>query len=88
MLAGYTTAKLLTAYYLASPPRTFAAVTQSLGAHDLAVGARVVSEKPFGTSQESFTELDAPVRQVGKRPRKPSPYAGAKRSDILVTPNL
>ena len=51
-------------HYLALPPGAFAAVTRSLGAHDLARGSRVVYEKPFGTSQESFTELDAAVHQV------------------------
>jgi glucose-6-phosphate 1-dehydrogenase len=51
-------------HYLALPPSTFAGVTRSLGAHDLALGSRVVYEKPFGTSQESFTELDAAVHQV------------------------
>jgi glucose-6-phosphate 1-dehydrogenase len=51
-------------HYLALPPSTFAAVTRSLGAHDLARGSRVVYEKPFGTSMESFTELDAAVHQV------------------------
>jgi glucose-6-phosphate 1-dehydrogenase len=51
-------------HYLALPPSTFADVTRSLGAHHLARGSRVVYEKPFGTSQESFTELDAAVHQV------------------------
>jgi glucose-6-phosphate 1-dehydrogenase len=51
-------------HYLALPPSTFADVTRSLGAHHLARGSRVVYEKPFGTSQEIFTELDAAVHQV------------------------
>jgi glucose-6-phosphate 1-dehydrogenase len=51
-------------HYLALPPSTFIDITRALGAHDLASGARVVYEKPFGTSQESFVELDAVVHQV------------------------
>ena len=51
-------------HYLALPPSTFIDITRALGAHDLASGARVVYEKPFGTSQESFTELDTAVHQV------------------------
>jgi glucose-6-phosphate 1-dehydrogenase len=51
-------------HYLALPPSTFIDITRALGAHDLASGARVVYEKPFGTSQESFVELDAAVHQV------------------------
>lgn len=51
-------------HYLALPPSTFIDVTRALGAHDLASGSRVVYEKPFGTSPESFAELDAAVHQV------------------------
>ena len=51
-------------HYLALPPSTFAETTRALGAHDLARGARVVYEKPFGTSQEAFTELDEAVHHV------------------------
>ncbi|MEN0137958.1 MAG: glucose-6-phosphate dehydrogenase (NADP(+)) [Rhodococcus sp. (in: high G+C Gram-positive bacteria)] len=51
-------------HYLALPPSTFAETTRALGVHDLARGARVVYEKPFGTSQEAFTELDEAVHHV------------------------
>ncbi|AII05419.1 MULTISPECIES: glucose-6-phosphate dehydrogenase [Rhodococcus] len=51
-------------HYLALPPSTFAETTRALGAHDLARGARVVYEKPFGTSQAAFTELDEAVHHV------------------------
>jgi glucose-6-phosphate 1-dehydrogenase len=45
-------------HYMAVPPAAFGPLTEAIGAHDLAKGSRVVYEKPFGTSQESFTELD------------------------------
>ncbi|MEP6853006.1 MAG: glucose-6-phosphate dehydrogenase (NADP(+)) [bacterium] len=51
-------------HYLAIPPTAFIGVTQGLGAHGLAEGARVVYEKPFGTSPENFKELDDAVHAV------------------------
>jgi glucose-6-phosphate 1-dehydrogenase len=45
-------------HYMAVPPAAFGPLTEAIGAHRLAEGARVVYEKPFGTSLESFTELD------------------------------
>jgi glucose-6-phosphate 1-dehydrogenase len=51
-------------HYLAVPPVAFAELTRGLGQHGLAAGARVVYEKPFGTSGQSFRELDAVVRSV------------------------
>ncbi|EOM76579.1 glucose-6-phosphate dehydrogenase (NADP(+)) [Rhodococcus rhodnii] len=51
-------------HYLALPPTTFVDYTKALGAHDLARDARAVYEKPFGTSRESFEELDAAVHDV------------------------
>jgi len=51
-------------HYLALPPVAFAGVTEALGRHGLAHGARVVYEKPFGTSGESFRELDRVVHSV------------------------
>ncbi|GAB3673300.1 glucose-6-phosphate dehydrogenase [Angustibacter aerolatus] len=51
-------------HYLAIPPSAFAKVTEGLGEHDLAEGARVVYEKPFGTSPTSFRELDHMVHEV------------------------
>jgi glucose-6-phosphate 1-dehydrogenase len=51
-------------YYLAVPPVAFGGLTQALGQYGLARGARVVYEKPFGTSLDSFRELDRIVRSV------------------------
>jgi glucose-6-phosphate 1-dehydrogenase len=51
-------------HYLAVPPSAFAELTKALGEHDLARGARVVYEKPFGTSGDSFRELDRVVHSV------------------------
>ncbi|GAA2643000.1 glucose-6-phosphate dehydrogenase [Dactylosporangium fulvum] len=51
-------------HYLAVPPVTFAGITEALGAHGLAEGARVVYEKPFGTSPASFRTLNRTVRSV------------------------
>jgi glucose-6-phosphate 1-dehydrogenase len=51
-------------HYLAVPPSTFAPLTQGLEKHGLAAGARVVYEKPYGTSLESFRELDELVLSV------------------------
>ncbi|MFC7959874.1 glucose-6-phosphate dehydrogenase [Rhodococcoides kroppenstedtii] len=51
-------------HYIALPPSTFLDYTAALGEHGLAEGARVVYEKPFGTSQENFEKLDAAVHEV------------------------
>jgi glucose-6-phosphate 1-dehydrogenase len=51
-------------HYLAVPPVAFVGLTKALGQYGLAQGARVVYEKPFGTSRESFRELDRVVRSV------------------------
>ena len=51
-------------HYLAVPPVAFAELTQALGQHELAKGARVVYEKPFGTSGDDFRELDRVVHSV------------------------
>ncbi len=51
-------------HYLAVPPTTFVKLTEGLGSHDLAKGSRVVYEKPFGTSMESFRTLDAAAHDV------------------------
>ena len=51
-------------HYLAVPPVAFGGLTQALGQHGLAGGARVVYEKPFGTSPGSFRELDRVVHSV------------------------
>jgi glucose-6-phosphate 1-dehydrogenase len=51
-------------HYLAVPPSAFGPLTQGLAQHGLAEGARVVYEKPYGTSPESFRELDELVHSV------------------------
>jgi glucose-6-phosphate 1-dehydrogenase len=51
-------------HYLAIPPNAFAGITRGLQAHNLAEGSRVVFEKPFGSSPESFRELDELVHSV------------------------
>jgi glucose-6-phosphate 1-dehydrogenase len=51
-------------HYLAVPPVAFGGLTLALGQYGLADGARVVYEKPFGTSPASFRELDRVVHSV------------------------
>ncbi|HET8581957.1 MAG TPA: glucose-6-phosphate dehydrogenase, partial [Jatrophihabitans sp.] len=51
-------------HYLAVPPVAFAPITEALGEHDLTGNARVVYEKPFGTSAAGFRELDETVHRV------------------------
>jgi glucose-6-phosphate 1-dehydrogenase len=51
-------------HYLAIPPTAFATITEGLGQHGLAEGARVIYEKPFGTSPANFRELDEAVHRV------------------------
>ena len=51
-------------HYLAVPPVAFTGLTKALGQHNLAKGARVVYEKPFGTSPKAFRELDRAVHSV------------------------
>jgi glucose-6-phosphate 1-dehydrogenase len=51
-------------HYLAVPPVAFTELTKAFGQHGLADGARVVYEKPFGTSQEAFRALDRVVHSV------------------------
>lgn len=51
-------------HYLAVPPQAFIDLTNSIGKHGLAEGARVVYEKPFGTSRDSFRQLDRAVHKV------------------------
>ncbi|HTW97162.1 MAG TPA: glucose-6-phosphate dehydrogenase (NADP(+)) [Acidimicrobiales bacterium] len=53
-------------HYLAVPPDAFAPLTAGIGQHGLAERARVVYEKPFGTSMESFEALDQCVHSVLK----------------------
>jgi glucose-6-phosphate 1-dehydrogenase len=51
-------------HYLAVPPVAFGGLTKALGQHGLSSGARVVYEKPFGTSGDAFRELDRVVHSV------------------------
>ncbi|TDO40982.1 glucose-6-phosphate dehydrogenase [Paractinoplanes brasiliensis] len=51
-------------HYLAIPPVAFEETTKALGEHGLASGARVVFEKPFGTSPASFRSLNRLVHRV------------------------
>jgi glucose-6-phosphate 1-dehydrogenase len=51
-------------HYFAVPPVAFTELTKALGQHDLATHARVVYEKPFGTSPDSFRALDKVVHSV------------------------
>jgi glucose-6-phosphate 1-dehydrogenase len=53
-------------HYIALPPSTFVDYTDALAQHDLVEGARVVYEKPFGTSQSNFEKLDEAVHKVLK----------------------
>jgi glucose-6-phosphate 1-dehydrogenase len=51
-------------HYLAIPPVAFDETTKALGRHGLVKDARVVYEKPFGTSPQSFRKLDKVVHSV------------------------
>jgi glucose-6-phosphate 1-dehydrogenase len=51
-------------HYLAVPPVAFTELTKALGHHGLATDARVVYEKPFGTSPQGFRDLDRTVHSV------------------------
>ena len=51
-------------HYFAVPPVAFTELTKALGQHGLAKGSRVVYEKPFGTSADSFRALDRAAHAV------------------------
>lgn len=51
-------------HYLAVPPQAFGDLTTAIGRHGLNRGARVVYEKPFGTSMASFRTLDRTAHRV------------------------
>lgn len=51
-------------HYMAVPPAAFGPLTYALGRHGLTERSRVVYEKPFGTSMESFRALDECVHSV------------------------
>ncbi|MET0695587.1 MAG: glucose-6-phosphate dehydrogenase [Propionibacteriaceae bacterium] len=48
-------------HYLAIPPKTFEQTTKAIKEHQLNQGVKAVYEKPYGTSLQSFEELDALV---------------------------
>lgn len=69
--AGTDPADVVVVHYLAIPPQAFEPLTKALAAHGLTRGhdgrpdtVRVVYEKPYGTSPETFRELDAVVHDV------------------------
>jgi glucose-6-phosphate 1-dehydrogenase len=69
--AGGAPDDVVVVHHLAVPPQAFGPITRALGKHGLARGpdgrpetVRVVFEKPYGTSPESFRELDAVVHEV------------------------
>jgi glucose-6-phosphate 1-dehydrogenase len=45
-------------HYMAVPPAAFGPLTEAIGTHKLVERSRVVYEKPFGTSMETFRQLD------------------------------
>ncbi len=51
-------------HYMAVPPSAFGPLTDAIRAHGLAKDSRVVYEKPFGTSLESFRKLDKIARET------------------------
>lgn len=51
-------------HYLALPPSTYPMITKALAAHQLLDDAKVVYEKPYGESLQSFNELDELVHSV------------------------
>jgi glucose-6-phosphate 1-dehydrogenase len=51
-------------YYLSLPPSATAGTIEALGAAGLGAGARVITEKPFGTDLESARRLNALLHTV------------------------
>jgi glucose-6-phosphate 1-dehydrogenase len=51
-------------YYLSLPPQAAAGTVEQLGASGLGAGARVITEKPFGTDLPSAQELNALLHSV------------------------
>jgi glucose-6-phosphate 1-dehydrogenase len=51
-------------YYLSLPPNAATGTVEALGAAGLGDGARVITEKPFGTDLASARELNALLRSV------------------------
>jgi glucose-6-phosphate 1-dehydrogenase len=51
-------------FYLSLPPKAMAGTVEQIGAHGLGRGARVITEKPFGTDLESARALNAELQSV------------------------
>ncbi|GAB3269259.1 glucose-6-phosphate dehydrogenase [Kineosporia babensis] len=51
-------------HYLAIPPKAFESTAKALKQHGLTDRARVVFEKPYGTSPEDFRHLDQVVHEI------------------------
>jgi glucose-6-phosphate 1-dehydrogenase len=51
-------------FYLSLPPKAMAGAVEQIGARGLGRGARVITEKPFGTDLESARELNAELQSV------------------------
>ena len=62
--SGTAAGEVQVVHYLAVPPSAFDPITRALDTHGLADGIRIVYEKPYGTSPESFEALDAVVHEV------------------------
>ena len=53
-----------TLFYLSLPPQAAAGTVEEIGAHRLGRGARVITEKPFGTDLESARALNRKLHSV------------------------
>ncbi len=51
-------------FYLSLPPRASAGIVEQIGAAGLGHGARVITEKPFGTDLDSARQLNARLHSV------------------------
>ncbi|HEX5989177.1 MAG TPA: glucose-6-phosphate dehydrogenase [Solirubrobacterales bacterium] len=51
-------------FYLSLPPQAAAGTVEQIGAHGLGDGARVITEKPFGTDLESARALNRTLHSV------------------------
>jgi glucose-6-phosphate 1-dehydrogenase len=58
------TAEVQFVHYLATPPSAFEETAKALGEHGLSAGSRIVFEKPYGESPQSFRQLDETVLSV------------------------
>jgi len=51
-------------FYLSLPPQAMIGAVEQIGAHGLGEGARVITEKPFGTDLRSARELNRKLHEV------------------------